>query len=131
MRAPIADWPEWLLTFDLALQPPPEPKTISLIPPEPISDRRVDGYVRSLLRNVNNAPDGWKRDALIKNGRALGGILAFTGMSQGQAAQALYDALPDTVEDHDAAKRDAAWAVSEGAAEPFPGLPDRDRGGRR
>lgn len=130
LRAEVAFWPEWLLTPDLALQPPPEPKLVSVEPPVAISDARVAGYVRSLLRNVSNAKDGEKREKLIKNGRALGGILEYTGMSQAQAAQALYDALPDSIEDKDAAKDTAAWAVAQGADKPYP-LEDRDRGGRR
>lgn len=131
LRAPIAPWPEWLLTFDLALQPPKEPKLVSVEPPVAISDRRIDGYVRALLRNVSNAKDGEKREKLIKNGRALGGMLEHIGMSQAQAAQALFDALPDSIIDEQAAKDTAAWAVAEGADDPLPGLPDRDRGGRR
>lgn len=99
-------------------------------PPEAITDQRISGKVQSLLGNVRRAADGSKRRLLIDNGIALGGYLHLTTWSDADAVEELIQALPGTVEDWRAARRDAAWAIGQGKLKPLT-LEDRPFGGWR
>jgi hypothetical protein len=128
--ARIAPWPEWLLVPGLALPPPEPERPISPAHAEPIADRRAAAYIDTLLHRLSRAPDGAKRDTLIRMGRALGGIIDAAGIGESEAVERLVNALPETVRDWAAARKTAAWAVSKGRESPIP-LADREMGAPR
>jgi hypothetical protein len=123
--ADIAAWPSCLLEQVLP-KPKPERPAPRPQPRTDQSDKRYQGYVRSLLANVSNAPDGAKHDTLLKNARALGGIIAAAGISEAEAQQMLMDALPATVEDWENAAKTAADGLRHGMTEPMD-LEDRPK----
>jgi hypothetical protein len=79
--------------------------------PEDITDKRVRGLVEALLDTVRRARDGEKHHTLLRQGRTLGGYLHIIGWSADQAVQALINALPDSVEDWEAARQTAEHSV--------------------
>ena len=127
--APIAPWPEWLLAPGLALPPPVPERPIGSASIEPIADKRVAADIDALLYRLSRAPDGAKRATLIRMGRALGGIIDSADMTEAAAVERLVAALPASVRDWAAARRDAAWAVARGRERPIH-LEDRPRPGR-
>jgi hypothetical protein len=112
--APVRPWPSWLLRPGLALPPVAPERPVSPAPAEPIGDRRVSGFIDALLHRLSHAPDGAKHAALIRTGRALGGVVDTAGMTETEAVERLVTALPDTVRDWNAARKTAAWAVARG-----------------
>lgn len=118
--AEIAEWPPWLL--DLVLkhletdQQTPRPDTG---PPVEISEKRMKGYVDSLLDRVKRAPDGAKHDTLRNTARLLGGIQHAGGFSDAAAVKWLVDALPASVVDWEGATKTAWWGLKVGHEYPF------------
>lgn len=116
--APRADLPGWLL--EMLARPSP---TRERPPPGPplTTDQfgRYQGFVLRLLGNVARAPEGGKHDTLLRNGRALGGVVGAMGMAPARAVQLLIDALPPTVMDWINAGRTAEWAIGEGMNAPI------------
>lgn len=124
--APITAWPDWLLQPGLVLPAPPQRPIDSEGAYTGADDRRLDAYRVKLLANVSAAGEGAKHVALRNTGLALGGIAAEAGFSDLEAVEWLMAALPATVQDWNAARRTAAWAVAEGRENPIK-LPDRPR----
>lgn len=87
--------------------------------PEDITDKRVRGLIASLLAPVSAAADGDKHFTLLRQGRTLGGYLHIIGWSVEQAADALIDALPDSVADWEQARKTAEAALRKGAEQPL------------
>jgi hypothetical protein len=115
--APIAEWPPWLL--EVVRRPPPPPPSI-IADPGRITDARLDGLLRSLLARVSAAPEGQKHDVLRAIARTVGGyrpLLVF--YSDEQLIELLLDALPDTVNDWNVARRTAEWGLAKGKSEPL------------
>ena len=125
--ADVADWPDWLLPLALkpekpAARPTFTPKRVV----DQLEERRYRGLIQSLLANVSNAPEGAKHGALLKNARALGGVLQATGTSEDDAVAWLIAALPSTVRSWEGARKTAIDGLRHGAAEPIE-LEDRRR----
>ena len=122
-----ADWPAWLLVQALREEKPkterptftPKQRTDQL-------DKRHQGFVNKLLDNVRAAPDGQKHDVLLRNARAIGGILQAAGFSESDAHAWLIGALPASVEDWPAAEATATDGLRHGMLDPF-NLEDRPR----
>jgi hypothetical protein len=118
--APLAPWPEWLLLPGLALPLPPKPRPASSSGPYvPTSDKRLEGYRRTILATLTKAAEGQKHLRLRNAGRALGGIQAEAGFSDAEAIGWLIAALPDTVVNWDNARKTAEWALASGRDEPI------------
>ncbi len=112
------DWPVWLL--DLARRPEPTPSPPpSSAPTEPISSKRLEAYVESVLAGVRCAVDGMKHIRLRDAALAIGGVAAEAGLSDETAIARLLDALPRTVRDWTLARRTAVWALEQGRAKPI------------
>lgn len=125
--APLAPWPEWMLVPGLALPAPPKVRPVSSAGPyTPTSNKRLEGYRKSLLENVSKAGEGQKHLQLRSAARALGGIQAEAGFSDAEAIEWLMDALPDTVVDWANAKKTAEWALASGRDDPIK-LEDRPK----
>ena len=123
--AEIADWPAWLLGLVLKHleddRPPPPPVSNARVE---ISEKRMQGYVSTLLDRVATARDGEKHDTLRKTARLLGGIQRDAGFSDATAIQWLVDKLPRSVENWENARKTAAYGLADGRQYPF-SLPDR------
>jgi hypothetical protein len=115
--APPAHWPDWLL--ELVLPKSAEPRRVRSSPPAPISDRRLDAYITSLLDNVRRAPEGQKHFVLRNAALALGGVMEQAGISEAHAINRLLSALPRTVEDWKGAEVTAAWGLRAGRERPI------------
>lgn len=122
--APVRPWPLWLLKPGLALPLPAPSRPVSSAPVEPIANHRMARYVESVLAHLKDAPDGQKRATLIRIGRTLGGIADAAGMTDTDAVERLIEALPSTVQDWEAARKTAEWAVGVGRKQPI-NLEDR------
>jgi hypothetical protein len=122
--AELEPWPAWLL--EAAAAKPRSPRPTCGLRPQPVSSKRLDAFVQSILDRVRDAPDGEKHDRLRKAGFVLGGIAHQTGFSDAHAAELLLDALPDSCADWDGAERTALWALGEGRKAPIQ-LEDRAR----
>ena len=123
--AHLPDWPDWLLQLILA----PKPATtrpLSTAPAEPVSSRRLQGYIDTQLDAVRSAADGQKHDRLRDAARVIGGVAEQAGLSDEAAAKMLLAALPASVKDWNSARDTAAWAIREGRKMPLQ-LPDRQR----
>jgi hypothetical protein len=122
--AELEPWPAWLL--EAAAAKPRSPRPTCGLRPQPVSSKRLDAFVQSILDRVRDAPDGEKHDRLRRAGFVLGGLCDQIGFSDAHAAELLLDALPDSVQDWDNATRTALWALGEGRKTPIQ-LEDRAR----
>lgn len=119
-EAKIADWPVWLLP--LVVKPDKPPPQRPTAPPTVRPDqfgRRYQGLVGALLDNVRAAAEGSKHDTLLKNARAIGGVMDAAGISEADALAWLLQALPDTVQCWDAAKDTALDGLRHGRNAPI------------
>lgn len=123
--APIADWPAWLLALVLKHleQDKPELQLPTRAPVE-ISEKRLKGYVDSLLARVSRAADGEKHYVLRNTARLLGGVQHSVGFSDSTAVAWLMQNLPSSVENRKTAEDTAYWGIRVGKEYPFD-LPDR------
>ena len=115
-----------MVTFDdIAIARPEKPKPSvngqhgPATHPADVTDARIAGLVASLLDRVRGAADGSKHATLRDVGLTVGGYLRLTGWTEAEAVEQLVGALPLTVEDWDAARSTAAWAVGEGQRRPL------------
>jgi hypothetical protein len=125
-NADIAEWPSWLL--DKALKPEKQSPACPYTAPRQLTDqpgRRFSAYCDKLLANVREAKNGQKHDTLLRNARALGGIIAAASIGEGDAHKLLMNALPPNVEDWDSASKTAMAGLKHGQSAPFK-LEDRD-----
>jgi putative DNA primase/helicase len=93
-------------------------------PPIEISEKRLRGYIDTILARVSRAAEGAKHDTLRATARLLGGIQHRAGFSDAMAVGWLQDALPKTVKDWDNVRKTALWGLEDGREYPFD-LPDR------
>lgn len=116
----IAPWPDWLLQLvlkhleDKQPQERPEPG-----PPVEISEKRLKGYIDTLLNRVARAAEGSKHDTLRNTARLLGGIQHRAGFSDATAVGWLKSALPSTVLDWENVRKTALWGLEDGRGFPF------------
>jgi hypothetical protein len=117
--APIADWPPRLL--EVVRRLPEQPRRPAIIAdPGRITDARINGLLRSLLARVSAAPEGAKHDTLRAIARTVGGYRhLLVPYSEEQLIELLLDALPDTVQDWQLARRTAEWGLAKGKSEPL------------
>jgi AAA domain len=87
--------------------------------PEQITDKRIRGFVESLLDKVRNAQDGAKYFILRDISFTIGGYLHLLGWTVDQTASTLVDALPDTVKDWTHARETARKAIQAGKEKPL------------
>lgn len=121
----IAPWPTWLL--DLVLKHLEDRRPVERPPtgaPVEIGEKRLKGYVETLLTRVSRAAEGAKHDTLRNTARLLGGIQHLAGFSDSTAVGWLKDALPNSVKDWDNVTKTALWGLEDGREYPF-SLPDR------
>lgn len=118
--ADIVPWPAWLLELVLKHleDDRPIPPPISGAAVE-ISEKRLKGYVDTLLKRVASARDGEKHDTLRRTARLLGGIQAQAGFSDSAAIGWLMDKLPRSVENWEGAKKTALWGLEDGRGYPI------------
>lgn len=116
--APIAPCPGWLLD-KIRRAPPPPPRPFTKTDPDKITDKRLDGVVRSLLARITNAPEGLKHETLRSITITLGGYADLLPYGSDQLITLAVGALPDTVKDWDNARKTAAWGVAEGRKRPL------------
>jgi hypothetical protein len=109
---PPAEWPGWLLQ---ALAP--KPAAVSSARPRTPSN--VEDVIRRALRQVGNAPDGGKHEAVRKAARLLGGVQDGAGFSDSDAVGWIADVLPPTVKDWRNVERTAVWGLDRGRQEPI------------
>jgi P4 family phage/plasmid primase-like protien len=100
-------------------------------PSAPPSDARLEGFRLSVLDDLRRqAVDGQKHIALRNAALRLGGIQAEVGFTDAEAVQWLLDALPESVEDWNAARATARWGLENGRLRPIE-LGDRPRSNGR
>jgi hypothetical protein len=116
-NAPVAEWPEWLLS--LVLRPPPAPRPIPSSAPLPHDSPRIGAYVEAVLARVRAAPDGAKHYRLRNAALILGGLQPQLRYSDTQITELLIDALPRSVRDWHAARKTIAWGVEHGRERPL------------
>jgi putative DNA primase/helicase len=87
--------------------------------PEDITDKRIRGLVESLLDHVRHAGEREKYYTLRDIGYTFGGYLHLIGWTVEQAVTALIEALPNTVQDWEAARTTARKAVQAGKEKPL------------
>jgi Bifunctional DNA primase/polymerase, N-terminal len=122
----MAEWPDWLLGLvlqHLHEQEPQRPPSQSF---SPIPEKRLNGFVQSLVKRVREAPEGGKHYALRNAALSLGGIQQAAALSDDHASSILTEALPSTVKDWKNAKETIAWGLKFGKLKPIE-LPDRPR----
>jgi predicted P-loop ATPase len=124
--ADVAEWPEWLLTPGLVLPKPAAERPISSGVFSPVSDERFEKWIVSILRNVAAAREGEKHWILLKSATILGGMQAEAGFTDTAIWERLREALPDTVDDWESAKKTALDGLQRGRAKPT-SLEDRPR----
>jgi hypothetical protein len=73
-------------------------------------------FIDQLLANLRIAAEGTEHDVLLKNARALGGIIDAAGVSREQAVELLLKALPETVKDRENARQTALAGLRDGQA---------------
>ncbi len=116
--APIAHWPDWLLT--LALPPPPKPQTHRKAADRtPAPAEKLETITRRALDRVRAAGEGQKHFLLRNMALLLGGIADQAGFSDADAVRWLLDALPGTVRDWRAAETTAFWGLANGRQRPL------------
>lgn len=113
------DWPDWLLELVLARPVENERPKKSNHDPVKIESARLEGLKKSILSRVTGAKDGEKHTALRNAALSLGGIIQAAGISRSDAVEMLIEALPDSVEDWDNAKKTAEWGVVKGQERPL------------
>ena len=117
--APLADWPDWLLSRILK----PKAKLADRLAGRTVittaSTPRLDAFRQKILKNVSAAPEGQKHTVLRNAARALGGVQDQAGFTDAVAVGWLMDALPMTVKDWNAAHRTALWGLAEGRKKPL------------
>jgi hypothetical protein len=87
---------------------------------EPISDRRWNAYLATILDSLRRqAVDGQKHQQLWNHAVWLGGCYEQMGLSSKTALDLLENCLPNTVEDWDAARRTAGEGLLAGRARPI------------
>ena len=114
--APIAHWPDWLLT--LVLRPTLRPRPAGLAPLRPVSSDKLQQIIDDVLHRVRNAADGAKHFVLRNNALLLGGIADRAGLRDSDLVRQLLDALPANVADWDNARATAEWALENGRRNP-------------
>ena len=115
--ADLPPWPDWLLA--LAMRPEaPAPRPAPTGPFEPISDKRLQGYLATQLQAVRSAVDGQKHERLRNAARAIGGVAAQAGLSDEAAVEQMLAALP-SARNWDAARATALWGLAEGRKAPL------------
>jgi putative DNA primase/helicase len=125
--AEIAPWPAWLLA--LVMKHLEDRKPIERPAPGPpveISEKRLKGYIETVLSRVAAAPDGAKHDTLRNSARLLGGIQHAAGFSDATALGWLTDKVPKSALDWDNVKKTALWGLEDGRQYPFE-LEDRPK----
>jgi hypothetical protein len=99
---------------------PPPDRPVSSGVNEHVSDKRWDGYLRTLLDSLRRqAVDGKKYAQLWAHAVWLGGCHEAMGLSNKQALSMLLDCLPDSVEDWDQARRTAGEGLNAGRQKPI------------
>lgn len=123
---PIVDWPDWLLTLVLATleseRPPERPRSDAA--PIEIAEKRIKGFVRSVLDRMAGMQEGTKHTTLRKTARILGGVQAMAGFSDEQAVSWLTEKMPSTVQNWRNVRETALWGLKDGRDYPLE-LPDR------
>jgi hypothetical protein len=119
-----ADWSPWLLELVLRTEPPPRPFVRT--EPGEISDKRLDGLLRSLLDRLSRAPEGAKHDTLLRIARTIGGYAHLLGQGDDQLVRLMLGALPGTVKEWKNAEKTARDGLRNGRASPLE-LEDRPR----
>jgi hypothetical protein len=122
--APIAAWPDWLLDSVLSRPADEDERHHQVGPTEPLSSKRLQGFVDSVIAKVRTAPEGRKHEYLRNAALTIGGIQVAAGLSDQAAIDRLFDALPETVKDWKNARATTKWALEKGRLRPID-LPDR------
>ena len=115
----IAPWPPWLRELARKSEPPVRPAFVATDLSK-ITDKRLDGLLRSLLARVSEAPEGLKHDTLLRLARTLGGYQYLLGYTEAQLVGLLLNALPVTVIDWKNAQKTALDGLRHGALAPLP-----------
>jgi hypothetical protein len=121
--AEIAGWPPELLALVRKPAKPERPaeKPRPRLQADQLKSKRYQAFVDKLLANVAAATEGIKHDVLLKQARALGGIMKAAGITEKDAVAWLLDALPDTVADWKNARQTALDGLQDGQAHPIDG----------
>ena len=107
------------------LTPPEKPRRQAAPPPSGTATHEsVQRIIDGALRRVRNAADHTQHYTLRDNARLLGGIAEQAGLSDADLVGRLLDALPDSVDDWENARKTAAWGLAIGRQEPIEILPD-------
>jgi hypothetical protein len=118
--APLADWPDWLLSRILKPKTkladrPAAGGTVTTIASAP----RLEAYRQAILKKVSAATEGQKHLTLRNSALALGGIQDQASFTDDEAVGWLMDALPTTVVDWKTARTTALWGLAEGRKQPL------------
>lgn len=132
--APRAEVPAWLVAL---CNQPREPVQAEALPPRKprvaVAHGEASAYGRATLesacQDIRNAPEGIKSDTLNREAYSVGGLVSAGHIPQGEAIQALEDALRDlsargTIKDMRAAERTLRAAFQQGMGRPRD-IPDR------
>jgi Bifunctional DNA primase/polymerase, N-terminal len=119
-EAPLATWPEWLLPLALPKpKPPPPPEPPPSAAAQKASNKRIEGFIASVLFTVESAQDGQKHEKLLNAAITLGGILHQTDLTVDDLVNRLIRALPASTKDHKLAENTARWGVIAGQDKPI------------
>lgn len=120
--APLADWPEWLLS---ALLPPPaapRPQGAPSRLPSAISNRRAAAILAASLARLRTAPEGQRHHRLRAAARTLGGLAGLVGITDADAERELLAAVlaaGGAAVDVTNASATIRWGLTQGRAMPL------------
>jgi len=114
-------WPGWLADQllganrkDRASQPLASRDALIEVP-----GKRLQAFVDRILANVAKAPDGLKHDVLLRQARAIGGLMHMLDHSEDELVELVVSHLPGTVKDWAAARKTARDGLTHGARSPI------------
>ena len=93
IAAPLAEWPQWVLSILLPPPPAPRPPAAPSRLPRTITNRRAAAILAASLARLRTAPEGQRHYRLRAAARTLGGLAGLVGISDADAERELLAAV--------------------------------------